>query len=74
MILFTAEWCVPCKNLKEWLKDKSFDIQYLDVDENSEKRLELGVRSIPTLIHNNEIYIGNEQIRPYLEGLDANSN
>lgn len=63
LVDFWAKWCGPCKTLIPRLE--SMESQYpnvkfikIDVDENSNAALELGIRSIPTVL----IYDGNKQV------------
>lgn len=51
IIKFSALWCAPCKVIKTMLN--GFDacpIEDIDIDQNPEKTLEYGVRSVPTMI------------------------
>lgn len=53
---FEADWCGPCKALKpvfESLKgkvDSSVNISYIDVDRQQEEAVKYGVRSVPTVV------------------------
>jgi len=60
LIDFNAPWCGPCRaqkpiidSLAEKYKDQ-VTVAELDVDENREAAMELGIASIPTLIIYNE--------------------
>lgn len=60
---FKARWCVPCKTLIPKLEIMSNDypnIEFvsIDVDDNMDAALDLGIRSVPTVI----IYDGNKLI------------
>jgi thioredoxin 1 len=52
ILRFTAEWCKPCKSLKEILNriETSIPIEVIDIDENMELATEYGIRSVPTMI------------------------
>jgi thioredoxin 1 len=53
---FTATWCPPCRAIVpelEKLASTHADVDFvkIDVDENPELAQELGVMSVPTLVH-----------------------
>lgn len=72
MKLFTAEWCGPCKMLKQWLAEKDLidKVTIIDIDseEGSEQAAKDGIRGIPALKTDNQLLTTNENIRPYLTG------
>jgi thioredoxin 1 len=52
LIAFKAAWCGPCKMMTPILKEliaEGYDIEMIDVDEESEKAEANNVMSIPTL-------------------------
>lgn len=54
-ILFTAEWCGPCKRVKpmfEELADERPDVEFVMADVMAERELakQYYVRSVPTLV------------------------
>jgi thioredoxin 1 len=52
LIAFKAAWCGPCKMMTPILKEliaEGYDIEMIDVDEESEKAEVNNVMSIPTL-------------------------
>lgn len=57
---FWAPWCGPCKVTKPILEDleKTYagqvKFEFINVDEESEKAVNYGIRSIPTLIFEKE--------------------
>ena len=58
-----AKWCIPCKQLIPRLENmqKDYnDVEFvtIDVDDNQEGCMELGIRSVPTVI----VYKGEELI------------
>ena len=55
LVDFHASWCGPCKALAPTIDKLSEDNQKakivkMNVDDNKEKALELGIRGVPTLI------------------------
>jgi len=60
ILRFTANWCNPCKQLKENIEraELKIPIEVFDVDEDIEISNEYGIRNLPTMIlmdGNNEI-------------------
>lgn len=52
LVAFKAAWCAPCKMLTPILKDlqdEGYDIEMIDVDENTELADNNNVKTIPTL-------------------------
>lgn len=54
ILKFSAEWCGPCKALKQNLKSVDFPIEEHDISEEYDLAAEYGIRSIPTLIYVDE--------------------
>jgi thioredoxin 1 len=61
VVMFSASWCIPCKQAKpvfhalaESRKDLTFEV--IDIDENRDMAQDFGVTGVPTfmLIENNE--------------------
>lgn len=52
MVAFTAQWCGPCKMYKPTFQklSESVDVPMyiMDVEENGEFAVELGIRAVPT--------------------------
>ena len=69
MLLFTADWCEPCSELKRWLIQKGYEVAVIDIDEEFELAQSNGVNKLPTLVHDRHVLIGREEIKPYLEEL-----
>jgi glutaredoxin len=66
--LATATWCGPCKTLKANLESEGIEVEMLDIDENSEYVQKMGIRSVPTLIVNDQDLItSSEDILYYLK-------
>ena len=61
---FHAKWCFPCKTMKPTFErisnenTSSIGMYTMDVDENRELSMELGIRSVPTI----KIFNGSEVI------------
>ena len=50
---FTAAWCGPCQTFKPIMNDLSsegYNIEFIDVDTNSDAAVEFNVRSVPTTV------------------------
>ena len=63
LVDYWAEWCGPCKALiprLEVLSSQYPDVMFVkvNVDENTDSALELGIRSVPTIM----IYNGEELV------------
>jgi thioredoxin 1 len=74
LVEFGADWCTACKTLKPKLVELSGEYEnitfvYLNVDkyENMDKVVELGIKSLPTVV----IYNGNEEVE-WLKGPQTN--
>lgn len=71
MKLVTAKWCSPCKILKAQLSAEGIEIETIDADDNMSMLRDMGIKSVPTLIDDNQIitsdilnYIKGEKIEP----------
>lgn len=61
--------CMPCKMLKEWLKDHNSNIEQVVAEDNMDMIEQLGVKSLPTLVlDDNTLIKGFENIVEYFEG------
>lgn len=69
-ILFTADWCKPCQELKLWIGDRELPtLTHVDIDSEPQLAKYSGVKAIPTLLVDGTLYTGREEIKPYLETL-----
>jgi len=55
LIIFTASWCDPCKNLKKFISDNSTakeykELQILDIEKHQDEARKLGITKVPTSI------------------------
>lgn len=48
--LFSASWCGPCHALKARLKREEIEVDISSIDENMEGVRKFGVKSVPTLV------------------------
>ncbi len=49
-LLFTTKYCVACAPVKKFLEQKALKGEMVDAVEESEKAIEYGVRSVPTVV------------------------
>ena len=76
MLYFGAEWCVPCRMMKQIFKDKKvknlldkLDVMVYDVDVNKDLATRWQVSSVPTMI-----FIDKDGImRRYVGGMSKES-
>jgi len=77
LVLYTADWCRPCTELKKWIKDKGvegIDIRDIDVDVCPVS----SISKLPTLVvystelREGQVLVGREIIKPFLESLNGN--
>lgn len=67
-VLFTASWCRPCKELKQWLINHNMTLEHVDIDVAPDLAIEAGVTQVPAmLVDTTELLTGREEIKPYLE-------
>lgn len=61
--LATAQWCAPCKQLKQWMESSGItDVEFVDIEKTPIE----GVRGIPTLIVDGEFFVGLAPIKAEL--------
>ena len=75
LVIFTATWCVPCKQIKKWLDLSNVEygtnldkITFIDID-NPNETIPLEIKSVPTLIdtESEKIISGANSIIDYLK-------
>lgn len=54
MFVLTDDFCQNCKMLKHMLGDRIFDVEFRKATHYMDKCIELGVKSVPTLVIENE--------------------
>ena len=50
---FSATWCGPCKAFKPIMNEvasEGYSIEFIDVDQEQNKATKYGVRSVPTVV------------------------
>lgn len=72
ILLFSAEWCGPCKTYKpallEFCNEKGINVEVVDVDIDSTRTAQYVIRTIPTTIildENNNLvdrFVGSQPI------------
>ena len=68
LLLFTASWCNPCKELKQWLADRDIHIDNVDIDTDNELIYKHGIKKVPSLLKDDgTVLVGREQIKPFLQ-------
>jgi|TARA_R100000084_G_scaffold86628_1_gene41220 thiol-disulfide isomerase/thioredoxin len=74
LVLWSAEWCIPCKSLKDWIRNQDKfngstindkDIIFKDVDKHKAS-LPIGIKSVPTLQDGSLFITGVKNIQNYL--------
>ena len=74
LVLWSAEWCIPCKSLKDWIRNQDKfngstindkDIIFKDVDKHKAS-LPIGIKSVPTLQDGSLFITGVKNIQHYL--------
>jgi len=58
LVLFSANWCLPCKMINKWIKEdkvikkliSQYELEYYDFDLDKAMRKKYDVKKIPTLI------------------------
>lgn len=74
MVVFSAEWCGPCKILKPIVEELSNELKEkvpifkLDVDENSDIAAQLGIRNVPTIL-----FFKNGEVVDKVVGMNSKS-
>ena len=66
IIIYSTEWCVPCKNAKQLLDDKNVIYKEIDIEQNGISRDDLyditGGRSVPQIIINEKVIGGYSEL------------
>ena len=60
LLKFSAQWCSPCKMLAVITDnmDLPYDMESIDIDEQSEMAMQYNIRGVPTLVLVDDV--GNE--------------
>ena len=62
MKLFSADFCVPCQRVKEFVREHNLDVEMIDIDKEK-----TGDLIIPLLIDGKNRIRGEEDIISYLK-------
>ncbi|HET7529252.1 MAG TPA: glutaredoxin family protein [Candidatus Saccharimonadales bacterium] len=61
-VIYGAEWCPPCHAVKAYLKSRNVDYEYVNIDEQREKGMEIsqktGWSAIPIINIGEEYILG----------------
>lgn len=74
MIIFTAVWCKPCKDLKQIIesskdiKDK-YSIRYIDIEKYPKTKESYNVEAIPTVIVGDKRHVGTDGFEEWCDEL-----
>ena len=85
ILIFTADWCGPCQQLKQDLQDNQdalvgYTWGYVDVDSEPELKAQYGVTNVPAVVvvdtNNKEIkrqvgYTGLDKLKKWLASNDS---
>ena len=66
MILYTAPWCNPCAKLKQWLSATGNGEGVEIVEKETAADFPDYIKILPTLDVDGTLFVGNEDIRPFL--------
>ena len=63
-VLIGAAWCAPCGRVKRFLHNRGVGYRYVDIDteEGLELARELGVRSVPAMVVDGNVIVGEPNI------------
>lgn len=51
IVLYSAQWCAPCKALKQWCSTNNVSIdRVVDIDEEPELTQKHRIRGVPTIV------------------------
>jgi len=66
IIIYSTEWCVPCKNAKKLLDDKKVTYKEIDIEQNEITRDDLyditGGRTVPQILINDTVIGGYSEL------------
>ena len=66
IIIYSTEWCAPCKNAKKLLDDKNVVYKEIDIEQNKISRDDLyditGGHSVPQIIINETVIGGYSEL------------
>lgn len=76
--MFSASWCSGCQSLKKMLSSNGISYTEIDIDKESEKAQDFGVRSLPTSVIINkdapgikcDMFVGADKFNEILKGME----
>jgi glutaredoxin len=67
VVVYTADWCGPCKKVKGLFTRAGFKPTYVDVDEEPNEAAKMGVRGIPVTI----VYDGEREVQRFVGAIST---
>lgn len=67
VILATSQFCAPCKTIKQYIEQKSLDIEIKEMENDPQYFKENSIKGVPTLLVDGEKIYGGSNILAYLQ-------
>ena len=66
ILKFGAQWCAPCRQQDNILKELNIEVEHIDIDDNDEMVEQYHIMSIPTIV----ILINDKEINRIVGNVD----